>query len=103
MLKLHNITKKFEVDQKELTALHDVNLVVNEGELFCLVGPSGCGKSTLLRIIAGLEHQTSGQIIWEKSPVLSFVFQNYALFPYLNVFENIEFGLKMKGMNPHAR
>lgn len=97
MLKLNQVSKKFFVDDQQVIALTDVNFEVQKGEFFTIIGPSGCGKSTLLRIIAGLTSPTSGQVSWEEKPILSFVFQNYGLFPFLSVFENIEFGLKMKG------
>src|SRR5688572_7872717 len=85
-------------------AVNDVSLDIADGELMILVGPSGCGKSTLLRMIAGLEDITSGELIIEgeraneKAPRdrnLSMVFQNYALYPHLSVFENIAFPLRL--------
>jgi len=85
-------------------AVNDVSLDVANGELMILVGPSGCGKSTLLRMIAGLEDITSGDLLIEgeraneKAPRernLSMVFQNYALYPHLTVFENIAFPLRL--------
>jgi len=97
MLKVQNITKNFLLETGKITALKPVTFEVGEGEFFTLVGPSGCGKSTLLRIIAGLEPSTHGHLIWAKTPRIGFVFQNYALFPYLTVYQNIEFGLKMTG------
>src|SRR6187399_973491 len=86
-------------------AVNDVSLDVEDGEFVILVGPSGCGKSTLLRMIVGLEDITSGDMLIngirvnEKAPRdrnLSMVFQNYALYPHLNVFENIAFPLRLK-------
>lgn len=103
MLKIINLTKKFEVEEQEIKALEQVNLDVSNGEFCTIIGPSGCGKSTFLRIIAGLETKNSGELIWENPPKLGYVFQNYALFPYLTIFENIEFGLKMEGMSVHDR
>jgi multiple sugar transport system ATP-binding protein len=87
------------------TALQGVSLTVNDGEFVALLGPSGCGKTTLLRIIAGLETQTSGQVVIGGRDVsrlaprergLAMVFQNYAVFPHMTVFENVAFGLRMK-------
>jgi spermidine/putrescine transport system ATP-binding protein len=96
-----NVTKRFA----EFVAVHEANLKIAEGEFFSLLGPSGSGKTTLLRIIAGFEAPTSGAVFIggedvtnlppHKRPV-NMVFQNYALFPHLNVFENIAFGLRMK-------
>src|SRR5687767_2829721 len=86
-------------------AVNDVSLDIGEGEFMILVGPSGCGKSTLLRMIVGLEDITSGDLLIggqrvnEKAPRdrnLSMVFQNYALYPHLSVFENIAFPLRLK-------
>ena len=86
-------------------AIHDFSLEIKEGEFLILVGPSGCGKSTLLRMIAGLEDISSGEL-WVDGEIenykeprernLAMVFQNYALFPHMNVAENIGYGLKLK-------
>ncbi len=99
---LENITKRFG----SVTAVDDISLRVREGEFFSLLGPSGCGKTTLLRLIAGLEEPDSGNLLISGASVLGVppqgravntVFQNYALFPHLNVFDNVAFGLRMKG------
>lgn len=89
-------------------ALKDINLSIGEGELVALLGPSGCGKTTLLRIIAGLEKSDSGDIILNgqnhtgthvRERGVGFVFQHYALFRHMTVFENVAFGLKVKPRN----
>lgn len=98
MLKVQNLNKIYNVDDQNITALRDVDFEVADSQFFTVIGPSGCGKSTLLRILAGLTPPTSGQISWTEPPSLGFIFQNYALFPFLSVFENIEFGLKMKNV-----
>lgn len=98
MLTLSNISKSFETDEEKIIALKDISFEVSDGEFFTIIGPSGSGKSTLLRIIAGLQVPSSGQMHWAKPPKLGFVFQNFALFPFLSVFENIEFGLKMRSI-----
>ncbi|MCJ8521417.1 multiple sugar transport system ATP-binding protein [Pseudorhizobium tarimense] len=98
---IDNIKKSFGAFQ----ALKGVSLTINDGEFVSLLGPSGCGKTTLLRIIAGLETATSGDIrIGERSVIglppkdrgLAMVFQNYAVFPHMTVFENVAFGLRMQ-------
>lgn len=103
MLKVKNIAKIFELNNQNIIALRDVSFEVNDKELFSIIGPSGCGKSTLLRLIADLTPKTTGEIIWKTSPTIGFVFQSFALFPYLTVFQNIEFGLKMKNMEKNKR
>ena len=89
----------------QTTALHDINLVVEDQEFVVLLGPSGCGKTTLLRIIAGLETATSGRVLIGGKDVtglpprergLAMVFQNYAIFPHLKVRDNVAFGLRMQ-------
>ena len=102
-LKIENITKKFD----DFTAVDNVSLDIYENELFCLLGGSGSGKSTLLRMLAGFEEPTSGRILIDgvdmagiepwKRPV-NMMFQSYALFPHLNVYENVAFGLKREGV-----
>ena len=87
----------------------DVSMDINDGEFLVLVGPSGCGKSTTLRMLAGLEEVTSGNILIDDTVVndltpkdrdIAMVFQNYALYPHMNVFENMAFGLKLRKMSP---
>lgn len=91
-ISLENIFKSYPQTPK-IWALEDINLSIEEGEFFCLVGPSGCGKSTLLKIIAGIEKPTKGNFIGPQS--ISMVFQSGALLPWLDVFGNVGFGLKM--------
>jgi len=89
---------------ERLLALAHINLQVQPGEFLCIVGPSGCGKSTLLHLIAGLHQQTSGQILVDSNTVHGpgtdriLIFQEHGLFPWLTVRENVEFGMKMKGV-----
>jgi NitT/TauT family transport system ATP-binding protein len=91
-------------DGKSLLALDNIELKVHPGEFLCIVGPSGCGKSTLLHLIAGLQKPTSGRILMDNKPVTSpgtdriLIFQELGLFPWLRVGENVEFGMKMKGV-----
>ena len=101
-IEVKNINKSFEgKHKKNLAVLKDINLTINDGELICLLGPSGCGKTTLLRLIAGLEHPTSGEIIANGEVVKkpsgdrAVIFQQYSLFPWLTVLQNVTFGLEM--------
>ncbi|HXM68733.1 MAG TPA: ABC transporter ATP-binding protein [Candidatus Acidoferrum sp.] len=94
---------------ERLLALDHINLQVKPGEFLCIVGPSGCGKSTLLHLIAGLHQQTSGQILVDGKNVQGpgtdriLIFQELGLFPWLTVGQNVEFGMKMKGIGKAER
>ena len=101
-IELKNLTKEYD---KNVKVIEDLNLKINDGEFLVLVGPSGCGKSTTLRLIAGLEEATRGEIyigdkyvnnIPPKDRDISMVFQNYALYPHMTVFDNMAFGLKLR-------
>jgi spermidine/putrescine transport system ATP-binding protein len=105
MLEVRQIFKRYE--GKPL--LENISFTVGVGEAVCLLGQSGSGKSTLLRIIAGLEEAESGQILWDGIDLAStpphlrdfgLVFQDYALFPHLNVYDNVAFGLRMRRTSP---
>lgn len=100
-IEVHNVNKQFG----QFRALNQINLSIQSGELVALLGPSGCGKTTLLRIIAGLETPDSGNIVFHGEDVsghdvrdrhVGFVFQHYALFRHMTVFDNVAFGLRMK-------
>lgn len=100
-----DVIKKFEGKKETVTALKGVSFEINQGELFCLLGPSGCGKTTLLRISAGLESLTSGQIFYGEKDITSIppfrrnigmVFQSFALYPHMSVFENVAYGLRVR-------
>lgn len=101
-LQLHSISKVFEDTTKE--TLQDISLEVEKGEFICIVGPSGCGKSTLLNLVAGLDMPTSGSICLDGQPVTGpgadrvVMFQEAALYPWLNVMENVMFGLDAAGL-----
>ena len=101
IIDIKNVSKRFG----EKVALHDINLFVRKGEFMTILGPSGCGKTTLLRLLAGFETTTSGMITIGGEDITNLppykrnvntVFQKYALFPHLNVYDNIAFGLKLK-------
>ena len=98
LIKIQGVSKTFEIETGNLSALEAVSFEVLKGEFLCLIGPSGCGKSTLLRIIAGLMEPSEGGIIRTGDLKLAMVFQNFALFPWMNIEQNVGFGLTMQGM-----
>ncbi len=100
---LRNVTKSFG----KIEVIHGISCDINDGEFIVILGPSGCGKSTLLRMIAGLEKITGGEVAIDGRVVntvepaerdVAMVFQNYALYPHMNVFNNMAYGLKIRGM-----
>ena len=105
-LNYHNVTKIFGAKGKNpVKALREVSFTIRPGELFCLLGPSGCGKTTLLRSTAGLESISSGQIFYGGKDITSIppfrrnigmVFQSFALYPHMNIFENVAYGLRVR-------
>jgi NitT/TauT family transport system ATP-binding protein len=103
-LRVRAVTKRFQGASGTVTALDDISLEVTGGDFVCFVGPSGCGKSTLLNLIAGLERPTEGQIMLGPQTVTGpgvdrvVMFQESALFPWLNVRDNVEFGLSLAGV-----
>ncbi len=109
MLILENICKEFQQREVSSPALASINLEVAEREFTCVLGPSGCGKTTLLRIIAGLEKATSGNVILGGELItgptlrMAMIFQDYSLFPWRTVIDNIAFGLEMKGIDEKER
>ncbi len=101
-IEVKNINKSFEGKKSDrLSVLEDINLHIDDGELVCLLGPSGCGKTTLLRLIAGLDQPTSGEIVANGEVVKkpsgdrAVIFQQYSLFPWLTVLQNVTFGLEV--------
>lgn len=108
-LQVLNVSKVFKTNHGKVIALDNVNLTIQEGEFVCIVGPSGCGKSTLLNLIAGLDKPTQGEI-WSNGNRVTgpgsdrvVVFQEGALFPWLTVMQNVEFGLKLRKVTPEIR
>ncbi len=107
-VELRNITKKFD----DVVAVNNLNLAIADREFVVLVGPSGCGKTTTLRMIAGLDEITEGEIyigdglvnnLAPRDRNIAMVFQNYALYPHMNVFDNVAFGLKMRNVPKDER
>jgi NitT/TauT family transport system ATP-binding protein len=106
-LECRHLSKIFGEGVKATRALEDISFETQEGEFLCILGPSGCGKSTLLRIIAGLLDPTGGEVIYSGNnpagPLNSMVFQEYGVFPWMNVIDNVAFGLEMRGVSRKER
>jgi NitT/TauT family transport system ATP-binding protein len=110
---LRGLRKRFEVKGRPFEALSGIDLDIEPGEFFCIVGPSGCGKTTLLRILAGLETYTAGRIELAQDakgkpatpdrPMNAMVFQEQSIFPWMNVRDNVAFGLKARGIARRKR
>ncbi|KAB1194186.1 ATP-binding cassette domain-containing protein [Haloferax sp. MBLA0076] len=106
---VESLGKTYESDRRTVEALADVDFTVDEGEFVCIVGPSGCGKTTLFRVIAGLEEATTGAVKLGGDPVTGpgtdrgMVFQEYGLFPWRTVAENVAFGLEEQGVEEPTR
>ena len=109
-IQLQEVSLSYQTDTgSELLALDRIDLDVHSGEFLCIVGPSGCGKSTLLHLIAGLQKPTSGRVSMDGERVTApgtdriLIFQEHGLFPWLTVGQNVEFGMKMKGLSKAER
>lgn len=107
-LKLERLTKEFGNGKEKVVAVRELSLTINPGEFVTLLGPSGCGKTTALRMIAGFETPTSGEVLLDGEDLVSMtpdkrpmgmVFQSYALFPHMTVFDNVAYGLRIKKMS----
>lgn len=103
IISFEHVTKRYE--DTDDAVLKDISFDIEEGKFYTLLGPSGCGKTTILRIIAGFSEATEGDIYFDQKRIndipankrlVNTVFQDYALFPHMNVFENVAFGLKIK-------
>jgi spermidine/putrescine transport system ATP-binding protein len=104
IIRFDNVVKEFD----DNVVLKEVSFEIEQGKFYTLLGPSGCGKTTILRLIAGFSEPTSGDIYFDGKKInqvpankrkVNTVFQDYALFPHMNVFNNVAFGLKIKKMN----
>lgn len=108
-LQVHQLHKQFKTRRGTLNALENINIHIEQGEFVCAVGASGSGKTTLLRLISGLDMPTAGEILVDGVPVKGpgkergLVFQTYTLYPWMNVADNVGFGLKLQGVPPIKR
>ena len=109
LIELKHVKKVFK---DGVTIIEDLNLEIKKGEFVTLLGPSGCGKTTILRMIGGFEKISAGELLLNGKDIsnlppnerpINTVFQKYALFPHLNVYDNIAFGLKIKGLDKKAQ
>ena len=109
MVEIQGLSKRYQVGEGEIPALAATSLTIGEGEFVCLLGPSGCGKSTLLKIVAGLIPASGGSVLIDgrqvagPGPDRAVVFQDYALFPWMTVTDNVEFGLAARGVDVTRR
>lgn len=108
-LEFRDVTKTFQNRSGLVVAIDRIDLTIRDGEFVCLIGPSGCGKSTLLNMLAGLEYPSQGNVLADDQPITGtdpsrvLIFQEAALFPWLTVQDNIEFGLTMRGAGKAER
>ena len=107
---IDHMSKQFAKNGKEtVDSLSDINMRIDDGEFICILGPSGCGKTTLLRIVAGLENPTTGRVLIDDAlidrpnPKLGMIFQDYSLYPWRTVNENIVFGLELRGIGKEEK
>ena len=103
IIEIKNLSMVYENEETSYTALHNINLDINEGEFICIVGSSGCGKSSLLGVLEGLNKISGGEVLINGKPVTgpgverAVVFQNYSLFPWMTAKQNIAFAVYEKG------
>ncbi|MBI2849175.1 MAG: ABC transporter ATP-binding protein [Chloroflexi bacterium] len=104
---VEDLVKSFSTRNGDVTAISNITVTIGEGEFFCLVGPSGCGKTTFLRILGGLEEKTAGKMIMNRSssdkPGNAMIFQEMSIFPWMNVVDNVAFGLETRGVMKKER
>jgi len=109
MIVFDNVSFSYKTGKKEFQVYKDISFNIKDNEFFCIIGPSGCGKTTLLKNVAGFEHPTKGNIYFDDTIITgidykrAMVFQEDAVFPWMDVYTNIEYGLKMRGINEKER
>ena len=109
IIQARGLNMTFTTRKGRLSALEDFNLEVQAGEVLCIVGASGCGKSTFLNLLAGFLHPSSGEVLLDGQPIrgveprCGMIFQNYALFPWMTVLDNVAFGPRLKGVSRRER
>jgi NitT/TauT family transport system ATP-binding protein len=109
LVRVDHVFKEYDDGIKRVMVLKDIDLEMNRNEFVALVGPSGCGKSTLLRMLCGLDRSTKGQVLYDGEPIradnpkVMMMFQSFALFPWLDVVDNIALGLEAQGWSREAR
>ncbi len=109
MIEFNNVSFGYPTKKGITKIFENLNFTIRDNEFFCLIGPSGCGKTTLLRNVAGFEHPTEGVILSDKKPIegidykRAMVFQDDAVFPWLTVYKNVEYGLKVRGLSEEIR
>ncbi|MFC4769759.1 ABC transporter ATP-binding protein [Effusibacillus consociatus] len=110
VIEMKHVELTYETDSRQVYALQNINLEIEEGSFVCVLGPSGCGKTSLLRIIAGFQQPTSGDVLLDGKSMSpkpdrhrGVVFQQHTLYPWLNIKENVEFGLKMRKVSAEER
>lgn len=103
MIRFEGVSFSYKTGKSEYKVFEDLSFEIHDNEFFCIIGPSGCGKTTLLKNVAGFEHPTKGRVYFDDKPITgidyrrAMVFQENAVFPWLDVYSNVEYGLKARG------
>ena len=109
MIRFEDVSFSYKTGKSEYKVFENLSFEIHDNEFFCIIGPSGCGKTTLLKNVAGFEHPTSGKVFFEDEQVTgidyrrAMVFQENAVFPWLTVYKNVEYGLKARNIAPGER
>lgn len=109
MIKFDNVSFSYDMGKSKYHVFKDLSFQINDNEFFCIIGPSGCGKTTLLKNVAGFEHPSSGAVYFDDEEITginykrAMVFQENAVFPWMNVYKNVEYGLRARGISESER